>query len=153
MQRSLVFIGLMMAGLLLYSTWFGMKADRYDETVLPYLESVLPKLTSWQYSQLKPFLSPEAQVEYEAETGQAIFQSFKKLGALESAAKARYMGVHSGNSEALGDIEIIAYQLPLQFESGPALIKFKLASDGERYYIHQFGIQSEIFADPASSSQ
>lgn len=40
------------------------------------------------------------------------------------------MGERSGNSDALGDIELIAYQLPLRFDTGAALIKINLATDG-----------------------
>jgi hypothetical protein len=58
LRRSLIFFGLLLAGLVLYSFWYGIKADRYEETAIPYLESVMPKLTSWRYDQLRPLLSP-----------------------------------------------------------------------------------------------
>ncbi len=34
----------------------------------------------------------------------------------------------------------------LVFESGPAVIKILLASNGESYYIHHLGINSELFS-------
>ncbi len=46
LRRSLIFFALLLVGLVLYSVWYGMKADRYEETAIPYLESVMPKLTS-----------------------------------------------------------------------------------------------------------
>jgi len=147
LKRTLIFIVLLVAGLVVYSTWYGIKADRYNETVIPYLEQALPELASWRYSQLKPLLSPQAQVEFETEQGQAVYRLFSQLGRFESSGKPEYLGDRSGSSEALGDIEILAYQVPLQFESGPAVIKLNLASNGQRYFIHHFGIHSEIFAD------
>jgi hypothetical protein len=60
LQRSLIFVGLLIAGLVVYSAWYGMKADRYDEAVSPFLEKALPELTSWRYARLQPLLSPEA---------------------------------------------------------------------------------------------
>ena len=146
LQRTLIFIGLLVAGLVIYSTWYGIKADRHDEAVVPYLESALPQLTSWQYSQLEPLLSPQAQIEFDSDEGQAVYKLFSKLGRLESIGTPEYLGDRSETSEALGDIEVVAYQVPLQFETGPGVIKINLASDGERYYIHHFGIHSEIFA-------
>ena len=146
LQRTLIFVGLLIAGLVVYSSWYGLKADRYNETVVPYLESALPKLTSWQYSQLKPLLSPQAQIEFDSDEGQAVYKLFSKLGRLESIGMPEYLGDRSETSEVLGDIEVVAYQVPLQFESGPGVIKINLAGDGERYYIHHFGIHSEIFA-------
>lgn len=146
LKRTLVFIGLLIAGLVVYSLWYGLKADRYDETVVPYLESALPTLTSWQYSRLKPLLSPQAQIEFDTDEGQAVYQLFSKLGRLESIGTPEFLGDRSETSDQLGDIEVVSYQVPLQFESGPGVIKLHLASDGERYYIHHFGIYSEIFA-------
>ena len=151
LKRSLMFFGFLIAGLVVYSLWYGIKADRYDETVVPYLGSALPKLTSWQYSQLKPLLTPQAQIEFDSDEGQTIFRLFSRLGRLESIGTPEYLGNRSEASDRLGEIEVVAYQVPLQFESGPGVIKIHLVSDGERYYIHHFGIQSEIFAANTST--
>lgn len=146
-RRSLVFIALLVAGLVVYSLWYGIKADRYDESVVPFLQSALPELTSWQYDRLRPLLSPEARVEFESEQGQAVYRLFSRLGRLESQGRPEYLGDRSDTTESLGDILLLAYQVPLQFESGPAVIKLNLAVDGQNYFIHHFGIHSEIFAE------
>lgn len=62
-------------------------------------------------------------------------------------SRPEFMGNRSETFEELGDVELIAYQVQLEFETGPAVIKLNLASDGQRYYIHHFGIHSHIFAD------
>jgi hypothetical protein len=146
LKRTLTFVGLLVAGLVLYSAWYGIKADRYDETIVPYLESALPKLTSWQYAQLKPLLSPQALIEFDSDEGLAAYRLFSKLGRLESSGTPEYLGDRSETTKQLGDIELVAYQVPLQFETGPGVIKIHIVSDGKRYYIHHFGIQSKIFA-------
>ena len=145
LRRSLIFISLLIAGLVLYALWYGIKADRYEGTAVPYLESVLPKLTSWQYAQLKPLLSPTAQLQFENQKVQEAYRLFGRLGQLKSAGKPKYMGNRSDTSEKLGDIEVIAYQVPLEFDSGPAVIKISLVADGKSYYINHFGIHSEVF--------
>jgi nitrogen fixation-related uncharacterized protein len=71
LRRSLIFITLLAAGLLIYTLWFGMKADRYDDTAVPYLESALSIVTSWQFEQLRPLLSPTARLEFENQKVQA----------------------------------------------------------------------------------
>ncbi len=147
LQRSLIFIALMVAGLVLYALWYGIKADRYDETAIPYLESTLPKLTSWEYEQLKPLLSPAARQDFENEEVQAAYRGFSRLGRLKSMEKPQYVADRFDTSEELGDIELVDYKVALQFDSGPAIIKIKLVADGKSYYIHHFGIHSEQFAD------
>ena len=145
LRRSLIFFALLIGGLVLYSLWYGIKADRYEETAVPYLESVLPKLTSWQDEQLKPLLSPAARLDFENEKLRAAYRLFSQLGQLKSMGKPQFIANRNDTSKALGDIEIIDYQVPLQFDSGPAVIKIKLVADGKSYYIHHFGFHSEIF--------
>ena len=147
LKRSLIFIGLMLVGLMLYSLRFGMKADGYDETVIPYLDSAVPALTSWQYDRLAPLLSPGARRDFENEGMRTAYRSYSKLGQFQSMDKPRFVTNLDGSSEALGDVEFIDYEAVLQFDSGPAVIKVKLIAAGTRYYIHHFGLQSEVFAD------
>ena len=145
LRRTLIFIGLMLAGLVLYALWFGIKADRFDETAIPYLESAMPMVTSWQYHQLKPILSPGARLDFENKKVRSAYEAFSRLGQFQSMDKPRYSASQEGNSKELGDVEVVEYQVVLQFDSGPALIKIKLIADGESYFVHHFGIQSEIF--------
>ena len=151
LRRSLIFISLMLAGLVLYALWFGIKADRFDETAIPYLESAMPMLTSWQYEQLKPLLSPGARLDFENEKVRSAYQAFSQLGQLRSMDRPRYIASQKGSSKELGDVDVVEYQVTLQFDSGPAVIKIKLVADGESYFVHHFGIQSEIFASSVSS--
>jgi hypothetical protein len=146
LRRSLIFICLLVGGLVLYSLWYGMKADRYEETAIPYLESAIPRVSSWQYAQLEPLLSPGARLDFENEKLRAAYRSFSKLGQFQSMDKPRYTASRGDSSKELGDIEVVDYQVALQFDSGPAMLKIKLIADGNRYYVHHFGFHSEIFA-------
>jgi len=145
-RRSLIFICLLAAGLALYAFWYGIKADRYEETAIPYLESAMPRLTSWKYEQLEPLLSPSARADFKNEKLRAAYQSYGKLGQFQSMDKPRFTASQSESSKELGDIEIVDYQVALQFDSGPAMIKIKLVADGNSYHVQYFGFQSEIFA-------
>ena len=147
LRRSLIFISLMLAGLVIYALWFGIKADRYDETAIPFLQSAMPKLTSWQYEQLRPLLSPGAKQDFENEKVRAAYQSFSRLGRFQSMEKPRYTSSHSENIPQLGDVELVEYQVALQFDSGPAGVKIKLVTDGRSYHVQHFSFQSETFVD------
>lgn len=145
LRRSLVFVGIMVAGLVFYSVWFDMEAERYDETAVPYLNDAIPKLVSWKFSRLKPLLSPEALKEAESEQGQAVYRIFSQLGKFYSMGKPQYLADKSEHSEGLGNIRIVSYTVPVDFETGPAIVKLNLASVDDSYYIHHFGIHSELF--------
>ena len=92
-------------------------------------------------------VSPSAKAVFASDKVQAAYQAFSRLGQLQTMSRPEFLGNRSETIEELGEVELIAYQVPLEFETGPAVIKLNLASDGKRYYIHHFGIHSQIFAD------
>jgi len=153
LKRSSIFVALMVAGLVLYMSWYNIKAERHNETAIPYLQQALPQLASWQYTQLEPLLSPTSQAVFASEKVRTAYQAYNRLGRLQSVGRPEFLGDRSEKIDRLGEVELIAYQVPLQFESGPAVIKLNLASDGQRYYIHHFGIQSQVFGTGDSAGR
>lgn len=147
LKRTLIFFTLLVAGLAVYVLWYGMNAGRYDETAIPYLNKTLPKLSNWKYSELKPMLSPEALAEFETDKGQASYRVFTRLGKLESIGKPQYIGDKSVFSDGLGEVDLVSYSVPVVFESGPAVIKIILASNGQSYFIHHLRISSAIYTE------
>ncbi len=151
LRRSLIFFALLVAGLVIYTLWYGIKADRYDDTAIPYLEVALPKLASWEYTQLEPLLSPAARQDFKNEKVRAAYRSFSRLGQFKSMEKPRFVANRFDSDAAGEDIEIVDYQVPLEFDSGPAVIKIKLIADGRSYHIEHFGIHSVKFTDSGGS--
>ncbi|MFT5659271.1 MAG: hypothetical protein ACI9KN_002554 [Gammaproteobacteria bacterium] len=147
-KRSLIFIALMVAGLALYAFWYGITADKYDKTVVPYLDKNLPRITSWQYSKLKPLLTPQAQSEFETKAGRASFILFASLGKLQSTGKPQYGAKGSEMSEGLGEVDVVSYTVPVVFDTGPAVIKLNLVINGDSHIIQHIGISSKLFAQP-----
>jgi len=152
LRRSLIFIALLVGGLVLYSLWYGIKADRYEATAIPYLDSVMPAVTSWQPEQLIPVLAPEAKAEFASEKLRAAYRSLARLGRFQGMEKPRFVASRADTSEQLGDVELIDYEVALRFDSGPALLKIKLVADGHSYYVRQFGFHSQVFAAGSSGA-
>jgi len=146
LRRSLIFITLLAGGLVLYSLWYGIKADRYEATAIPYIDSVMPAVTSWQPERLIPVLSPNAKLEFENEKLRAAYRALSRLGQFQTMQKPRFVASRADSSEQLGDVELIDYEVELQFDSGPAILKIKLVADGHSYHVRQFGFHSQIFA-------
>ena len=147
LKRSFIFVLLLIAGVVIYAIWFGVNAKRYDDSALPYLDRILPQVTSWNYAQLQPLLSPQARAEFETEKGQQSFRLFSRVGALQSYEKPQYVANRSSTSEGLGDINLVSYSVLALFDTGPATIKISLASDGEQYYLHHLRINSAVFKE------
>ncbi len=144
--RSLIFIALVVVGLVLYVLLFSMNARRYDETAVPYLNNTLPVVAQWKFSELAPMLSPQARAKFETDKGKDVYRLFTRLGELRSIGKPQYITDQSGFSDGLGEIDLVSYQIPVVFETGPAVIKILLVGNGASYLIHHLGINSEIFS-------
>ena len=145
-KRTLVFIALMIAGLVLYVKWFDIRADRYDESAVPYLRIVVPSLVEWQIEPLLPLLSPDARQDFENEDLRNAYLGFSRLGTLQSMQKPQFLASSSAISKSLGEVEFVDYEVTAQFDTGPARIKLKLLHHGQDYYLHHFGFYSELFA-------
>ena len=91
MNRTLIFIALMIAGLVLYMKWFDIRADRYDETAVPYLRDAIPVLCGWQIEPLLPLLSPEARRDFENEKLRDAYLDVSQLGSRQARAKPQVL--------------------------------------------------------------
>ena len=69
------------------------------------------------------------------------------VGYLESLGKPQFKANTTEFSEGLGEVEVLSYSIPAEFDSGPAVVNVDLASDGQSYFIHRFGANSEIFSE------
>ncbi|MFT5116458.1 MAG: hypothetical protein ACI8P9_005829, partial [Parasphingorhabdus sp.] len=117
LRRSLIFLVLLVSGLILYAVWFDIKARRYDDTAIPYLETSIPRLASWQYKQLEPFLSPKAKMDFKNESLQEAYQRFQRLGQFQSMERPSYTKSYGATSELTGDVEVAEYQVLTHFDS------------------------------------
>jgi hypothetical protein len=147
LKRTLLFLTLMLAGVALYAFWYGISADKYDETAVPYFEKHLTDITSWIYSKLKPLLTPQAQTEFETKAGRATFLLFTQLGQFQFSGKPQFGAKGVEFSEGLGDVDIVSYTVPVVFDTGPAVIKANLVINGDSYIIQHIGISSAVFAE------
>ena len=147
LKRTLLFLTLMLAGVALYAFLYGISADKYDETAVPYFEKHLTDITSWKYSKLKPLLTPQAQTEFETKAGRATFLLFTQLGQFQSSGKPQFGAKGVEFSEGLGDVDIVSYTVPVVFDTGPAVIKANLVINGDSYIIQHIGISSAVFAE------
>ncbi len=76
LNRSLIFVTLMVLGLVVYTQWFNIKAERFEKTALLYIEKTLPVVTGWQFEQFRPLLSPAARSWFESDKGRELYRLF-----------------------------------------------------------------------------
>lgn len=125
--------------------WFGLNASKYEEIAKPYLDKNMPIVTSWDFEQLKPLLTPEALKSFETERGQKTYKMFSKLGRLKSFDEPKYLSAKTGVSVGDDAYDVLNFTMLGHFDTGDALFTITLAKDNESYLINHININSDAF--------
>ncbi|MFT6189242.1 MAG: hypothetical protein ACJAW8_001655 [Oleispira sp.] len=141
------FFLVLIALLICIGIWFAANSSKYTEIAKPYLDKNMPAVVSWDFSQFKPLLTPEALKEFENERGQKIYKMFSKLGKLKSFEEPAFLGAKTGVTVSEGTYDTVNFSMLGHFEAGDALFTVTLANAEDSYLIHYVNINSDVFLD------
>lgn len=125
------------------------QADQYHDLVVPYLEKVIPKISTWEVEVIKRNMSPEAVESLSPEQLEAVVNEFSKLGELESFSTPKFDRIskeRKGNAiKGIEDTEtVLTYTSQAVYENGEAKLTFKLIPEDEKAKLHYFNVQSNV---------
>lgn len=130
-----------------FGIWFSISSSAHVEQATPYINKVIPTLTSWDYNNLEPELTEEAKVYFETEQGKKVFKYFAKLGDLSRFAPPEFAKSMSGVTIDSGSYDMVSFRVISHFEKGEALITLTLLLNDNGYKIHNININSDVFLD------
>ena len=133
--------------LICVAIWFSFNASKYEEIAKPYLEKNMPLVTSWEFENLKPLLTPGALKEFETERGQKIYKMFSKLGELKAFEEPKFISAKTGVATTEGAHDIANFTMLGHFEAGDAVFTITLATNNDSYLIHYININSDVFIE------
>jgi hypothetical protein len=127
--------------------WFSVSSSNHVEKATPYINRVIPIISSWNYNDLQPNLTDEAQEFFETEQGKKIFEYFSKLGEFKSFEAPIFSKSMSGITIDNGSYDMVSFTVITHFNKGDALITLTLAQNNNEYKIHNININSDVFLD------
>jgi hypothetical protein len=127
--------------------WFSVSSSNHVEKATPYINRVIPIITSWNYNDLEPNLTDEAQEFFETEQGKKIFKYFSKLGEFTNFEAPTFSKSMSGVTIDNGAYDMVSFTVITHFNKGDALITLTLAQNDNEYKIHNIKINSDVFLD------
>ncbi|HKL22436.1 MAG TPA: hypothetical protein VJ904_11565 [Tichowtungia sp.] len=125
------------------------QASQYNDVVVPYLEKVIPKISTWDVDVIRAHMAAEALENISPERLSAVTNEFSKLGALKSFSTPKFDQIskeRKGN--ALVGIKntqtILTYHSQAVYENGEAKLTFKLIAEDEQPQLYYFNVQSAV---------
>lgn len=156
LKKILLILGAVLLGILLcfaaikgYTVY---QASQYDPVAIPFLQKVIPEISTWQEDTIRENMSPEALENTTPERFAAIVDRFARLGVLKSFSTPHFEEVsetRSGNaiSGSGPATTIVTYVADAVYENGDATINFKLAVRDNGLEVEYFTIQSEVLTN------
>ena len=132
--------------------YIAYQASQYDPVAVPFLQKVIPEISTWQEDAIRKNMSPDALEKTSPEHFRAIVDRFAKLGALKSFSTPHFEEVsetRTGNA-IVGSgpaTTIVTYAADAVYENGDATINFKLAVRDNGLEVQYFTIQSGVLTN------
>ena len=104
--------------------FLALKEAKYDPLAIPYIEDVMPDLTTWEPLRFEQHFAPEVLEQNGHDRIAPMFNWYSVLGALRSFETPEFHRI----SKSLGVpySSVVTYTVRAEFERGPALITFNL---------------------------
>jgi len=123
-----------------------MQAEKYNGTAIPYIEQVLPELSSWDVDRVTSCLAPEVIKTISPEDLEHLLMALSQIGALQSIDEATFKNEATGNNIKDSDAPIVTYEIATQYSSGPATVILSLLQRDGHYQVYSFNFQSQALA-------
>ena len=123
-----------------------MQSAKYDGTAIPYIEKVLPELSSWDTDRVSQCMAPEILATISPEDLAELLKSLSKIGTFQSISDATFKNKAVGKNVKYADAPVITYDIETQYSSGPVTVTLSLLDRDGEYQIYYFNFQSQALA-------
>ncbi len=128
-----------------FSSYFGygyVQANKYADTAIPYMEKVLPQLSTWDAAIARQFMAPEVAQTVTEENLQKLMLALSKLGSLNSITEFSFKNSVGIDDGLLSGGTVITYDVESEYSTGAAVVTLRLLERSGAYELYHFNFQS-----------
>ena len=118
------------------------QSSQYDGTVIPYIQEMLPKLSTWDPVIVKQFMAPEVLRTVPDEDLKNIMGALAGIGELQSIGEMKFKKKATGGVGDLVQQSVITYTVNAQYSSGETIVTIALLDKGGVYEVYHFNFES-----------
>ncbi len=133
----------------LIGLWTWKVQSDYESTAVPYLEAVVPEITTWDPDILWAHFDEQVKGTIDRDEYVKVIKYLSTLGSLESLGHPEFRQATSSAAIRAGTNTFVFYQIPAEFENGDATINVTLIDRDGDFSISNFNIDSMAFAERA----
>ncbi len=133
----------LVVGLSAFFYYGSVQSSRYDGTAIPYIQEVLPEISTWDPEIVKQYLSPEVLKTVSAENLKNILGELTKIGDLQNIGEMKFKKKSTGGEGDMAQQLVITYTVNAQYSTGETTVTISLLDKGGSYEVHHFNFESE----------
>lgn len=130
-------------GISSYFFYGSYQSSLYDGRVTPYIQEVLPKISTWDPEIVKQCMAPEVLKTVTDENLRNIMKALAQIGELQSIKEMKFKKKATGGAGDLVQEPVITYTVNAQYSSGDATVTISLLDKGDSYEVYHFNFESE----------
>lgn len=147
MKKFIIYvIFVFVVGFSSYFIYGSMQAAKHDGTAIPYIQEVLPKLSTWNLETVKQYMVPEVLQTVSDEKLGHLLKSLSKIGELKSIGDVTFKDKTTDDKGRLVKGLVVTYDIEAQYSTGAAIVTLGLLDNGGTYQIYYFNFQSKALA-------
>lgn len=153
LKRVLLVVLLIILFFALIGLWAWKEQSDYESTAVPYLNSVVPEIATWNPDIAWKYYADEIRDTISQADSDKIIGYLSLLGTLESLDHPQFRQVTSSATLNSGTRKLVTYRIPAVFENGDATINVTLLDRDGEFSIYHFKVESMAFVEAADQEQ
>ncbi|MCK4503767.1 MAG: hypothetical protein KAU22_12095 [Desulfuromonadales bacterium] len=121
-------------------------SSKYADTAIPYMEEVLPQISTWDADIVRQYMAPEVLQTVTAENLKNLMAALSKIGELKSISKFSFQNEVSGDNVQFVGGTVITYEVEAEYSSGATVVTIRLLLRDDSYQVYHFNFQSQALA-------
>jgi len=123
-----------------------MQGKRFDPTVVPYVEQVVPQLSRWDVATTKALLDDEALRRVSDDDLKKMMDYLGRIGELQHLEKPRFRSTSKAMTAGAIERDVVTYRVKANYSTGPAEITLSLVERSGEYVLLHFNFQTQALA-------
>lgn len=120
------------------------QAKRFSATAEPYINEVLPQISSWEAGRMKNYMDPEILAGTDSGQLASLMESLSAMGSLVKIGEPKFKNRSTGGP---GEDVVISYEIETLYSGGPATVSISLIQKGDTYNVYHFNFRSKALRE------
>ena len=113
----------------LIAVWSGYKSSEYEKTVIPYMNTAIADISSWELDTFKNYLTPSEIENINGDDLKRLIKALSKMGALVEIGEYQFNTVTSRALTSVCSGTFVTYTVPALSENVDAVLTIPLKEE------------------------